>query len=136
MVTVLTDTGSREVDGEPRGDDLWLRLDAVEAATGWSLTSEGFCRGDVCVPTPPGREAEFVRGDTVNVAAFWRHRGGPVLRDAAGRVFLFAEPAASRTAHLESLEAPDFALPDLEGKLHTLSSQRGKKVLLVTWASW
>ena len=32
--------------------------------------------------------------------------------------------------------APDFALPDLAGELHTLSEHRGKKVLLATWASW
>ncbi|TAJ31410.1 MAG: redoxin domain-containing protein, partial [Reyranella sp.] len=35
-----------------------------------------------------------------------------------------------------SLEAPDFTLPDLDGKTHSLAEQRGKKVLLVSWASW
>ena len=33
-------------------------------------------------------------------------------------------------------EAPDFTLPDAAGRLHRLSEHRGKKVLLVTWASW
>jgi len=37
---------------------------------------------------------------------------------------------------LRSLEAPDFTLPDLDGKLHSLSDYRGKKVLLMSWASW
>jgi len=32
--------------------------------------------------------------------------------------------------------APDFALPDPSGRVHRLSDHRGKKVLLVTWASW
>ncbi|MBI3853814.1 MAG: redoxin domain-containing protein [Verrucomicrobia bacterium] len=32
--------------------------------------------------------------------------------------------------------APDFTLPDLKGKAHSLSDFRGKKVLLITWASW
>ena len=32
--------------------------------------------------------------------------------------------------------APDFALPDREGKLVRLSDFKGKKVLIVTWASW
>jgi len=32
--------------------------------------------------------------------------------------------------------AADFALPDPTGRLHRLSDYRGKKVLLVTWASW
>ena len=37
---------------------------------------------------------------------------------------------------LNSLEAPDFTLPDLDGNLHSLSDQRGKKILLVAYASW
>ena len=37
---------------------------------------------------------------------------------------------------LSSLQAPDFTLPDLQGKPHRLSDFRGKKILLVTWASW
>ena len=37
---------------------------------------------------------------------------------------------------LTSLDAPDFSLPDLDGKMHSLSEHRGKKVLLVSWASW
>ena len=32
--------------------------------------------------------------------------------------------------------APDFALPDPSGRIHRLSDYRGKKVFLVTWASW
>jgi peroxiredoxin len=37
---------------------------------------------------------------------------------------------------LQSLEAPDFTLPDLDGKTYSLSQFRGKKVLLLSWASW
>ena len=44
--------------------------------------------------------------------------------------------AAERAKTLSSLEAPDFTLPDLDGRLHSLSEQRGKKVLLVAYASW
>ena len=32
--------------------------------------------------------------------------------------------------------APDFCLPDLDGKLHRLSDYRGKKVFLFHFASW
>jgi len=35
-----------------------------------------------------------------------------------------------------SLTAPDFSLPDMAGKNHSLAELRGKKILLVTWASW
>jgi peroxiredoxin len=37
---------------------------------------------------------------------------------------------------LASLDAPDFTLPDLDGHLHSLAGHRGKKVLLVAYASW
>jgi len=32
--------------------------------------------------------------------------------------------------------APDFTLSDLSGTPRSLSDLRGKKVLLVTWATW
>jgi hypothetical protein len=44
--------------------------------------------------------------------------------------------AAARAAQLASLHAPDFSLPDLAGRRHSLSEHRGKKVLLVAFASW
>ena len=47
-----------------------------------------------------------------------------------------SEEPADRGGALESLTAPDFALPDLAGATWTLSQHRGKKVLLATWASW
>jgi peroxiredoxin len=37
---------------------------------------------------------------------------------------------------LSSLAAPDFTLPDIDGNSHSLSDFRGKKILLLTWASW
>ena len=36
----------------------------------------------------------------------------------------------------KSLAAPDFTLPDLAARLHSLSRFKRKKVLLVAWASW
>jgi len=43
---------------------------------------------------------------------------------------------ADQRAGLSSLDAPNFTLPDMAGKMHSLADFRGKKVLLVTWASW
>jgi hypothetical protein len=70
------------------------------------------------------------------VAALWRHLGAPVARSEGGDVWVLARSADDRGAALRSLEAPDFTLPDVAGRMHSLSDQRGKKVLLVTWASW
>lgn len=137
MAIVLTETGPTQVEAaQAEGDQLWLPASELERATGWSFQAEGFCRDDACIPVPPGREAEFVRAESVNVAEFWRRRGGPVLRSRAGDVWMLGESAETRGASLDSLEAPDFTLPDLDGTPHSLGAQRGKKVLLVTWASW
>jgi hypothetical protein len=137
MVTVIHEARETEIAAaRADGDALWLSSADVHRATGWTLTPEGLCHGDSCVPAPRGREAEVVRGDEVDLAAFWRHAGHPVVRDGAGRAWVLGTGARQRAHALRSLEAPDFTLPDLEGRRHALSDYRGRKVFLVTWASW
>jgi len=59
----------------------------------------------------------------------------PVAHDAALATWYFGLRSDQRQ-QLSSLQAPDFTLPDLQGKPHRLSDFHGKKILLVTWASW
>ena len=135
MVTVLTEQSETEV-AQAAGDGLWLAAQDAERATGWTLKPEGFCQDAVCVPSPAGREAEFVRDDAVNVAAFWRLMGRPVVHDPAGAAWMLGAGADDRAGRLRSLAAPDFRLPDLDGRMHALSDHLGNKVLLASWASW
>ena len=60
----------------------------------------------------------------------------PVAIDLENRVAYLGVSAAERARRLASLEAPDFALPDLGGRMHKLSEHRGKKVFLVAYGSW
>jgi len=92
----------------------------------------------VCVPIPRGREAEFVRERPArfNLAGLARLLAEPVVRDDAHGVWFFGASAATRLGDMQSLRAPDFTLPDLEGRPHALADYRGKKVFLVFWASW
>ena len=115
----VSEVGSVKADG----DNLWLSKADLTRASGWELKPEGACIGDVCVPIPPAREAEFVRdnGGAFNLAALARHLGQPVVHDDNNGVWYFGEAAAARRATLASLEAPDFELPDLDGKMHQLS---------------
>lgn len=137
MTTVLTESGEfTAAEAEIAGDALWLSAGEAEAATGWVAKTEGLCRGEVCVPLPAGREREFVRGSRVNVAALWRHLGRSLAHSDRGHVWALGGSARDRAATLHSLEAPDFTLPDPSGRPHSLSDYRGKKVFLVTWASW
>jgi hypothetical protein len=129
MPTLLTDTGETNVAAT---SGLWLTAADAERATGWTLKPEGMCQGELCVPLP----AELVRDSRIDLAAFWRHLGRPVVHDQAGEVWALGAGADERNAALAGLQAPDFTLPDLAGTPHTLSALRGKKVFLTTWASW
>ena len=90
------------------------------------------CRDDACVPL--GNEAQ--RDGRVDLAAFWQRLGAPVLADERREVWVLGTAADERNARLAGLTAPDFTLPDLAGKPHTLAHLRGQKVFLCTWASW
>ncbi len=120
------------------GNNLWLSLGELQKATGWELKPQGACLGDVCVPIPVGREAEFIRasGKEFNLVALARYQGQPVVRDDTHKVWFFGDTGSARNNSMTSLQAPDFTLPDLDGKPHSLSQYHGKKILLVSWASW
>jgi len=119
---------------------LWLEAAELKRLTGWELKPEGICRGDLCVPIPPGGDAKFASKrdgkSWLNFTALADLMGKPWAGDLTHRVWYFGAEAEERGNSLKSLHAPDFELPDLDGKLHRLSDYRGKKVFLLAWASW
>ncbi|MBI2167923.1 MAG: redoxin domain-containing protein [Actinobacteria bacterium] len=132
-VVVVTDE-AREVDAEAGDGGLRIRVDDLEAATGWHLNDDGLCRGEMCVPV---RDRGALLSDgLIDLAALGQALHCPTVVDAEHGVVAMAEPAADRVSALESLNAPDVTLPDLDGKPVRLSDYAGKKKLLVAWASW
>jgi hypothetical protein len=129
MPTILTDADAVDLPGT--GAPLATAAEA-ERLTGWTLKPEGMCRDEACVPLPPALR----HGERIDLAGFWRHIGHPVAHDRAGTAWALGTAPEARNQALAGLQAPDFTLPDLEGKPHRLSDHRGQKVLLVTWASW
>jgi hypothetical protein len=114
-----------------------LQVDPAEFArrTGWAIEPEGACKGDRCVPLPaPAASAGAGAGARVDVRPLAERLGMPLLHDAASGLWCLGPEAGGRA--LDSAQAPDFALPDLEGREFRLGSLRGAKVLLVAWASW
>jgi len=116
------------------GSQVWLPADAVKAALGWELKPEGLCRGDVCVPVPAN--SPIAIGEDIDLAGLAALLRRPLALDLEERAAYLGAVAEDRGAALASLEAPDFRLPDLEGRVHSLSAHRGQKVLLVAYASW
>ena len=124
------------VEASTGGGGLWLSGDDLKRVSGFEFKPQGFCKGDVCVPIPEARKSELVEDGRYNLAALANLLGQPLVTDDEHRAWSFGEAAAERKRILTSLDAPDFSLPDLDGKVHSLSQYRGKKVLLVSWASW
>ena len=129
MTTILTESDEFTVQA---ADGLWLTAADAARVTGWTLKPEGMCRDDQCVPLPPAA----IGGGRVDVEAFWRRLGNPVLGADDRATWVLGAGAEHRNATLAGLMAPDFTLPDLSGTPRTLSDLRGKKILLVTWATW
>ncbi len=137
MMLILNEQRQTEcASGRAKGGDLWLSAVDLELATGWSMKPEGLCKGDMCVPLSSAKTAALKGDGDINVSGFWRLNGAPLVSDASGSTWVLGMGAGTRVASLATLEAPDFALPDINGHIGTLSQHRGKKVLIATWASW
>ena len=98
------------------------------ARTGWHTKPEGLCKGDRCVPMPSGTSDEL---DAEMVA---QRLGMPLLHDEITGVWVLGPEGGGRA--LTTAVAPDMRLPDVHGEMFSLSSLRGRKVLIVSWASY
>ncbi len=139
--TVLYQDRESQADGaQAEGDALWLTLSELTATTGWELKPEGVCKEETCVPVPAARRAAMIRtqpsGTQLNLTEFARLIDQPVAHDQATSVWYFGPAGWEWRTRLSTRVAPDFALPDLSGRVHSLSDLRGKKILLLFWASW
>ena len=112
-------------------EQLRIPVEDFEVGSGWSLKPEGACRGDVCVPLPAGA----VSDGAVDVAAVAGRLGMPLVEDAAAGLWALGPETLSGHA-LASAEAPELVLADLDGNEFRLSSLRGQKVVIVSWAPY
>ena len=141
-VTILCGAAATTTpDAGIEGEGLWIAPNDLARATGWEWKSEGLCRGSACVPVPrgdAGREwvRETGRGLSVSLTQLAQHLRQPVVASPEHGVWAVGEAAEDVGERLRSLEAPDFTLPDVVGRLHSLSDYRGRKVFLLAWASW
>ena len=129
--TLVDDGRTSVVDARIDGA-VRLSAEAIHDALGWEITEDGLCREGLCVPAPQ----KLADADGVDLHALAGALGRPLALDVDERVAWLGVGAAERARALRALTAPDFALRDLDGRVHRLSEHRGEKVLLVVWASW
>jgi hypothetical protein len=120
--------------------DLWVSPEDLTRINGFVLKPEGACLDDICIPIKQDEDSKlFVRrlGQSwVNVTELARKLQQPYVSDVDSSSWSFGAVPLIRRSFLESAIAPDFALKDRTGKMVHLSDFRGKKVLIMTWASW
>lgn len=124
----------------PDARDLWIAPEDFTRINGFELKPEGACLEDVCIPLKQTEDSDlFVKRDGqswLNVTGFANKVQQAYVVDRESEVWSFGMVPHSRKAFLHSAQAPDFELKDRNGKTVRLADFRGKKVLIITWASW
>ena len=133
-LTLLDEDSPLQVPAIVDADGVRLWPDVVQRSLGWRLEAAGLCRGDTCVPVRP--EHGLLRDDGLDLRVLASLLERPLALDVDERMACLGASAAERGHRLRSLDAPEFTLPDLGGHPHSLAEHRGRKVLLLAWASW
>ena len=134
--TVLYQGKTIRLDRTGAGDALLVGPEDLPGINGFELKPEGACLDDICVPVG---EALFKEQDGkrwFDLSGFADMLGQPFVCDAEVRVWSFGEIPARRAGMMTDAFAPDFAVKDRQGNLITKDSLKGKKAMIVTWASW
>jgi len=118
--------------------DLWVAPDDLTAINGFVVKPEGACLDEICIPLTKtsGLTVERLGKKWISVTGLARMLNQAYAHDADADAWSFAPIPAKSESYLSTAVAPDFELKDRDGKTVRLSDFRGKKVLLMTWASW
>jgi hypothetical protein len=108
-------------------DSLDITAEQFAAGTGWEIKPEGACKAEVCVPLPQSGRFDLIATEA-------RLRMTLVRDEQAGLWAIGPESLGDRA--LVSAEAPELVLDDIDGDEFRLSSRRGQKVILVSWAPY
>ena len=134
IFSLLDETRPLTLDAKVVPDGVRLAPAAVRDALGWELKPQGLCKDERCVPVPP--TTRLVRQGGIDLATLATLLGRPLALDVTEGAACLGAAADDRARQLRSLDAPEFTLPDLDGRPHALSDFRGKKTFLVAFASW
>ena len=132
--TIIDAERTVAIGARPSGDGVLLDAAGVKDALGWEVHDGLLCNDSMCIPLD--NASAVVREGAIDLAGLATAMDRALAVDLDERVAFLGGSARERRQALAAQQAPDFALPDLAGTTHTLGEQRGRKVLLVAWASW
>lgn len=133
-LTIITEDAVTDVAARLSGDRWHLDARAVAEATGWAIKPEGLCRGDVCVPRSLWTDA--LAGDEIELGTLATMTGQVVALDTTEGVAVLGPGAQRRSSALATLRAEPFTVNTIDGEAVSLADFRGRKKLLVAFASW
>jgi len=124
----------------PDASELWVKPEDLTRINDFELKPQGACLADLCVPVLQDRDSDMY---VTRRGQGWFNVTGPAdklqqawVADYDDGVFSFGVMPLERQSFFRGGVAPDFELPDRDGNIVRLSDFKGKKVLLLTWASW
>jgi len=140
-VTVLFDDRITEVTQTLAApNDLWVVPEDLPRVNGFELKPQGACLDELCIPVRQDVDSDlFVTRSGqgwFNATELARVLEQPYAVDHDHRVWSLGQVPIVLSAVARSGMAPDFELPNRDGELVSLLDFRGKKVLIITWASW
>jgi hypothetical protein len=124
----------------PDATELWVKPEDLTRINDFVLKPQGACLDELCIPVLQDRDSDmFVTRSNqgwFNVTGLADKLQQAYMTDYGDGVWSFGTMPLERQSFFNAGEAPDFELPDRDGNIVRLSDFRGKKVLLLTWASW
>jgi hypothetical protein len=112
-------------------DRLDLSPGELVERTGWEIKPEGACKDDMCVPL---RTAVARPDGAISVEALASQLDMPLARDEKHGLWALGTRAGGRVLSSEVLDP--IVLDDFQGRAFDVATLRGRKVLLISWASW
>ncbi len=113
---------------------LSIAVSDFESVSGWNLKPQGLCKDATCIPVRGLKD--LTDGLSIDLIEFARLTNQNLVFDNKRRIAALGEGATSRNGLMNSLDAPDFTLPDICGKQVSFSDFNRRKRLLLAWSSW
>jgi len=124
----------------PDATELWVTPEDLTRINDFVLKPQGACLAELCIPILQDRDSDMfvtrANQGWLNFSGLADKLQQASMTDYNDGIWSFGTMPLERQSFFRAGEAPDFELPDRDGNIVKLSDFRGKKVLLLTWASW